>query len=279
MNLLGKIFTVFILIASIAVMVVAMFVYATHRNWREDAQQLQSQLTQARADFQQLQSLRERLESELEAELAAERKAISQLESERIQLMQTNSEFQQQLDQLRQQERANTAAVASTQANNEALAEEVSTLRTNIRQAQQARDQAFDRMVRATDDLHQAQGRLTSIQERYAQIAQELGNRTALLRERGIDPHTDPDAIVPSVRGVISSTSRTPAGQLIEISVGADDGLKPEHTVEIFRGERYLGRAKILRTEPDRAVGQVLREFQQGQIQEGDNVATRLRIS
>ena len=66
--------------------------------------------------------------------------------------------------------------------------------------------------------------------------------------------------------------------QLIEITVGADDGLKPGHTIEVFRGERYLGRAEILRTEPDRAVGRVIRRFQLGPIQEGDDVATRLRI-
>jgi hypothetical protein len=60
--------------------------------------------------------------------------------------------------------------------------------------------------------------------------------------------------------------------------VGADDGLKPRHTVEVFRGDRYLGRVEILRTEPDRAVGRILRQFQQGQIEEGDDVATRFRI-
>ena len=66
--------------------------------------------------------------------------------------------------------------------------------------------------------------------------------------------------------------------QLIEISVGENDGIKPGHTVEVFRGERYLGRAEILRTEPDRAVGRVLRKFQKGQIQEDDDVATKLRV-
>ena len=50
------------------------------------------------------------------------------------------------------------------------------------------------------------------------------------------------------------------------------------HTVEVFRGDRYLGRAEILKTEPDRAVGRILRQFQQGQIEEGDDVATRFRI-
>ena len=65
---------------------------------------------------------------------------------------------------------------------------------------------------------------------------------------------------------------------MIEITVGADDGLRKGHTVEIFRGQRYLGRAVIIRTEPDRAVARVIRKFQQGPIQENDDVATKLRI-
>jgi hypothetical protein len=65
---------------------------------------------------------------------------------------------------------------------------------------------------------------------------------------------------------------------MIELTVGADDGLKKGHTVEIFRGERYLGRAEVIRTEPDRAVARIIRKFQQGQIQEGDHVATKLRV-
>ncbi|MEM9658885.1 MAG: 50S ribosomal protein L15, partial [Planctomycetota bacterium] len=55
-------------------------------------------------------------------------------------------------------------------------------------------------------------------------------------------------------------------------------GVKKGQTVEVFRGTRYLGRAQILRSDPDRAVGRVIREFQQGQIQEGDDVATKLRV-
>ena len=37
MNLVGKIFTVLILVMSILFMGFAMMVYATHRNWRDEA--------------------------------------------------------------------------------------------------------------------------------------------------------------------------------------------------------------------------------------------------
>jgi len=278
MNLLGKIFTGLILVVALVVMVASVFVYATHRNWKEDADALKSQLDQAQARNDQLQSSLRSLESQLQAELEASLQEVSKLESERVELMSQNSLIQQELDQLRQQERTSVAAVASTQANNEELTDEVGQLRQEIRQNQSARDQAFATTVDATDELHQARGTLTSLRERNMQLAQQLSETVSLLKENDIDPSTDPDALVPRVRGLVSATHHSAGSQLIEVSIGADDGLKPGHTVEVFRGDRYLGRAEILRTDPDRAVGRIIRQFQQGQIQEGDHVATRFRV-
>jgi len=278
MNLLGKTLTVLIVVASVALMVFSMAVYSTHRNWKTTAEKLEKDLSAARNQNQQLESTRRKLEGRLTAEVEESVQQVRKLETERDQLIGQNSTIQSQLDQLLQQQRTSIAAVASTQSNNEKLAAEVKSLRQEIRDNQQARDDAFAIAVRATDDLHQVQGSLTAIHERNVQLVQEVGTKTSLLREKGIDPNTEPGAIVPAVRGVVSAMQRQASGQLIEVTVGADDGLKPGHTIEVFRGERYLGRAEILRTEPDRAVGRVIRRFQQGQIQEGDHVATRLGV-
>ncbi len=279
MNLLGKVLTGVILITSLIVMVVAVMVYSTHRNFKEDADKLTAQLNNAKQQNQQLESKLRSLESLLTGEVETAKQEVAKLESERIQLVAENTTFQSELDLLRQEQRTNTAAVVATQSNNESLTSEVDALRTAIQENQQARDEAVAVTIRATDELHQAQGTLTSLRERSIQLVQELGTATSMLRESGIDPSTDPKAGVPNVRGVVSAIHRAAGNQLIEVSVGADDGIKPGHTIEVFRGERYLGRAEILKTEPDRAVGRVIRRFQQGQIQEGDHVATKLRIS
>jgi len=276
MNFFGKILTGLICIVSLFLMWVSIVVYATHKNWKEDATALQTQLDQTRTENTKLQSERQNLESQLKAEIEASQQEVRKLESERVALLGQNSTIQSELDQLRQKERANTAAVASTQSNNEKLTAEVEVLRKQIRENQQNRDEAYATMIEATDKLHQAQGEVSSLKERNIQLVGDLGTKTLLLNENGIDP--DPEAIVPRVRGEVFATRRSAGNQLIEVTIGADDGLKPGQTVEVYRGERYLGRVEILTTEPDRAVGRVLRRFQQGQIQEGDHVATRLRI-
>lgn len=278
MNFFGKILTVLVAFAAFGLMVASLFVYATHRNWKNDYDNLKTQLDAARVQNQQLQSDRDNLESQLTAEVEFTRQEAAKLATERDQLVTDNVNLQRQLDQLVQLERSNTAAVASTQANNEKLAGEVGTLRNEIRTNQSERDQAFTTAVQATDELHQVTNNATVLRERNTQLASQVGNMTRIMEDNGIDPNTDADSVMPRVRGVVSKVQNAAGSQLIEITVGADDGLKPRHTVEVFRGDRYLGRAEILKTEPDRAVGRILRQFQQGQIEEGDDVATRFRI-
>jgi hypothetical protein len=84
--------------------------------------------------------------------------------------------------------------------------------------------------------------------------------------------------VVPTVEGVISKIERKAGGQLVEVTIGADDGLKTGNTLEVSRGAKYLGRVEIIQTSPDKSVGRVDRKFQQGQIQEGDRVATRIKL-
>lgn len=275
MNLLGKIFTFAILFASIVVLVVAVAVYGTHKNWQTEYTALKGRFdaaTQANAD-QEAKYLADI--SKLDAEKAAAVQDVSKLETERVALTSLNATLQKDVDELRTERRKNEALVAATEDNNKRLTDEVVQLRGLILEHQQARDLAFTNTLKATTDLHTTAGQLQQLQERNQQVTEQLAAATAAGREGGAEAD---GSVIPRVRGQVSASRRSDGAQLIEISIGADDGVKPGHTVEVFRGDRYLGRAEILRADPDRAVGRVLREFQQGQIQEGDDVATKLRV-
>ena len=278
MNLLGKILTGAIAIASIMLLLVSMMVYSTHKNWKTSADKLKTQLSETRNQNQQLQSKFDSLDSRLKAEVEAATQDVRKLESERVQLIAQSSIIQKQLDGLLQEQRRNVAAVASTQANNEELTQEVADLRLALRDNQQKRDEAFATTIKATDNLHQVKGQLDALVERNGQLTQEVAMKSSLLRENGFDPAATPGEVVPQVRGLVSALRRDANGLMIEVTVGADDGLRKGHTIEIFRGDRYLGRAEIIRTEPDRAVARIIRKFQQGPIQERDHVATKLRV-
>jgi hypothetical protein len=207
--------------------------------------------------------------------MEAAQQDVRKLESERVALVNQNTAIQREVDGLRAERRANDALVAATEENNNRLTEEVLKLRDLIKENQQARDEAFATTLKATSQLHTTAGDLQTTQERNDQLVQQVASLRRVVTENGLNEN---EPVTDQVRGKISATRRADGGQLIEITVGADDGIRPGGTVEIYRGDRYLGRAEILRAEPDKAVGRILREFQQGQIQEGDDVATKFRI-
>jgi hypothetical protein len=275
MTLLGKIFTVCILIASLFLMFVAMVVYATHTNWQQAYQAKNQQLLTAQTEKSTLVTQYGNQISQLKAENEAAQQDVRKLESERVALANQNATIQKEVDQLRAQRREAEAMVAATQENNKQLTAEVLKLRDSIKENQTARDQAFATTLKATSQLHVTAGDLQTTKERNDQLVQQVASLKRVVDSNGINPN---DPVVDQVQGKISATRRADGQQLIEITVGADDGIRQGGTVEIYRGQRYLGRAQIMRADPDRAVAQVMREYQVGQVQEGDNVATKFRV-
>lgn len=284
MNWLGKVFVVLILIMSLVFMGLAMAVWATHTNWKEviegksGAPGLRERLTQAETENQNLKTQHNRRVEELTAEIEATELRLRELETERVALLGRNTEIQAERDQLRQEQRDATAAVAATQANNDRLAADATALREQIRSEQQARDASFKATLAATEELHQLRNEYETALERSQQLTKQNAGMTHIMRANNLDPAADPNGVVPTVDGVVSQIRRVAGGQLAEITIGADDGLKEGNTVEVFRGSRYLGRLEIMETSPDKSVGKVDRRFQQGAIQEGDRVATRLKL-
>jgi hypothetical protein len=278
MNWLGKVFVVLILIMSLLFMGLAMAVYATHKNWKTVADDLQKKLTDAQAQNQQLITAHNLRVEQLSAEIEAAEQQVRKLETERVTLADLNVQLQTERDQLKQQEREQIASVAATQELNKGLTTEVTGLRGQIRTEQQARDAAVAATLSATEELHQLSGEYETARERNEQLMKQVSGLEHVMRESGLDPATDPTGVVPTVDGLVSQIRRTAGGQLVEVTIGADDGLKEGNTLEVFRGAKYLGRIEIMETSPDKSVGRVDRRYQEGQIQEGDRVATRLKL-
>lgn len=278
MNFIGKIFVVFIFIMSIIFMTLAAVVYSTHRDWQAKANTAQTQLTQAQNRLSQKESEFERLQSELEAQREAALQQVRKLESERDVLAGRTTNLQREVDDLRGEWTEATAAVASTQQSINNTTEENQQLRGDIRVALNETDKAINRALAATDELHQTQRQLENTIEQRTGLLAQVGEMTSVMEAEGLDPSATMDDVTPRVDGVVTGVARRGSTILIQVSIGEDDGLRKGHTVEIFRGTRYLGRAEILSTEPDRAIGRIDPRFQEGRIQESDRVATRLNL-
>ena len=285
MTLVGKIFVVAILIMSVVYMGFAMAVYSTHRNWkavvdrpRDEAGAgmevgLTYQLEDLRAENDELKLQLDKLDAALAAEQTAYRENLAKLETERTELLGQRQQMQGELDQLVQQNRTLTGTVDSTQENLTRLVAEVEGLRQEIRDTQAKRDAIFASVITRTDDLHGAHGELQRLQERLNQLTSTLGIYKQKLSANGISPTAPLADTPPRLTGLVTAVRQN---NLIEISIGSDDGLRSGHTVEVFRNQTYLGRAEIVQVAPDRAVGKMIAEYRKGVVQTGDEVATQL---
>jgi hypothetical protein len=276
MNLLGKIFVVLVFIMSLVFMSFALAVYGTHKNWKEETAKQKQAVQTAIGQRDEAEAEKERLEEQIKNEEIAKREALGKLETERDELAKQRDELTAERDNLAAKDKAAVAALDSAQQNLAKLTTEVETLRAEIREAQQARDEHFKQVVGLTDQLHQAQGEQQRLEERRVQLAGEIAQSRTVLRAHGLSKDTPVDGIPPQLFGKVLAINRD---NLIEVSLGTDDGLRVGHTLEVYRGAKYLGRVEVLNATADRAVAKILPGFRKAAIQKGDDVATRFKVS
>ena len=278
MNLVGKIFVVLILIASTVFMTLGLMVFATHQNWRMAIinptsgyqEQLKAGYKKAadlNADIERLNNLRIAANAAHRQELAKAETAIAKAEEHKADLEKAVAE---------ERKRADTAAqgLEIAQKNLTALRTETAGLREDIRDANKKVDEQLKKATETEDKLHVALGQLADLKKRNEQLANDFAKANALLAQVGknyLDPlNNEP----PVLRGQILAIDKD---DRVEISLGTDDGLREGNHLEVYRGNKYLGRVQILEAHPHQAIGVVLKDYKQEPIRKGDEVATKLK--
>lgn len=273
MNLVGKIFTVLIFAMSILFMAFSIMVFATHTNWKDQANALKVKLTQQTQLNQQAKLELEKTKGDLALEQAARRQALA---ASQTKLVQALTQLDQQANLLNQREsQLNDASVAvkSAEERNTALAAELEKSRQALKLAQQERDDVFGQVVVLTDKLNQNEATRQQLDIRNTQLLAQNADMERIMKAHGLTIDSLVAHIPPKVEGIVMDVN---VGDMVEISIGHDDGLKEGHTLDVYRGSTYLGRIVIRKTQPDRAVGQVVKELKRGQIKKGDHVTTKL---
>ena len=277
MNLLGKIFVMAIVVMSLTFMGLAMMVYATHKNWKEvvtgTPNGLKAQLQNEQTKRKGLEDDLTRLTEQLASEKAARVQAVAKLEIEKGELNKLYTAQANINAELVQKTRKADEAMLATHNTLEDMRKQVETLRTEIRTAQQDRDDQFKQVVQLTDDLHQVQGLLTTVKAQNTELVEQKAHMMAVLERNGVSRTASADGVPPPVDGVVLASSRD---GLVEISLGSDDGMEKGHKLEVYRGPKYLGRIEVWQTAPDKSVAKIIPEFRKGRIAKEDRVATRL---
>ncbi len=277
MNLLGKSFSVLILLLSVVFMVLALAVNASHRNWRDVVladDGLKAQIETYERTNDQLSQARAQTQAELDREKAARRTALGALQT--------------QLDVIERQLQASQATVTSLESQNTDLTQldlsratelakliaETTLLRSQIRTEQQDRDNLFAETLELTDEMNSLRGIVQLQQDRNDQLLTQVTRYKEVVDAAGLQMDDPLDGAPPERNGNVLVINRP--RKLVEVSIGYDDGLRQGHLLEVTRGGRYVTRLRVRDTEPDRAVAEILNDYSEGTIQEGDRVATTL---
>jgi hypothetical protein len=281
MTLIGKILTVMIFIMSLVFMTLAMATFATHRNWREVADSTDPAKPGLKQRFEKLsQEIKtkvaevERAKLELAAEQAARRAELATLQGKlaftQVQLQRDREEYDNKLkDYNSKQERAKDLADSL-----KAATDRIGLLEDSLRKEQVEREQQFLLAVKYNELLNQTLSALENIKERRADLEEKYALLQAKAAAAGIDINSFVPDRAPAIDAKVLKVNTT--GNLVEISIGSDDGIKKGHMMHVYRGNSYLGTITIRDLEFDRAVGEVDKKLQRGQIRAGDNVTTKL---
>lgn len=272
MTLIGKIFTVLTLLLSVLFMAFSLMVFATHTNWKDKADEINAARVSKETELKKAQADLASVQIALAQEQASRRQAIASLQTR---LTQSTSELSSKEGDLQSLSAAHakvTDAEKIAQERLKTLEGEVDKLRTEVRDIQGDRDVQFDKVVALTEQLNQAEGTKLRMEERNASLLSQVAQQKMVMDAHGLKADSLVSHIPPKVEGIVIAID---GKDLVEISLGSDDGLKTGHTMEVYRGNTYLGRVVIKKTEPDRSVGQIMKELKRGPIKKGDNVTTK----
>ena len=283
MTLVGKIFTVLIFVMSICFMTASVMVFATHKNWKDFALAptavngkpvgLKKQLDDLKVLEQALKVEIEGIKRRLEEERVARRAVVGSLVARVSRSEQELAAKQREYEVLLASLTTATETTKLTQQRLTTLETEIAAARLRLRDTEADLDDKFGQVVALTDSLNQAKGLQVRIDERNTQLALQVTRMKTVMNARGLDENSLVVHLAPWVDGVITDISNT---NLVEVSIGSDDGLKQGHLLQVDRGKTSLGQITISKTSPDRSVGTIDKTMQRGRMQKGDNVTTKL---
>lgn len=271
MNALGKLFTMLIFVFSMFFLTMSVAVYATHRNWRQEAANLKKQLDDQKRANTGLTDLVAATNRDFGAERAARQSALAAQHSRLLKSESLLSETTKKFDNAQSELSKSLSSLETAQSDNTRLSNENKVLRQEIRDAQLQRDEKFKAVVALTDKVNQLEGQLQLLEETRTRLSEQLSTQKLAMDKLGVktsDAFLTPHKLTGLVRELRSQDR-------VVISLGNDDGLKRGDMLEVTRGKQLIGRLKVEDTDPASATAQVLPQYRRGNIREGDNVATK----
>jgi DNA repair ATPase RecN len=278
MTLLGRIFTLLVLLLSVAFFIISLLANSTHIDHKKKVATFQTQAKQLETTVDELKKLVEQLQTARAQEQGSRRAALAalqtQLESAKEQLAQATTELNDKAAALTLQ----TQQLSATLDRVKQITTQNDTLKIEIDKIITDRNDQRRRVITLTDNLNGLMSREADLLAERSKLQQsstyfqaKADIAESALKDAGITVFEDvPPA---DLKGEILAIN---SKESVTVSVGKDDGLREGHKMEVFRSGKYLGRIQISTVKDDQAIGQILPLFRKGYIQVGDKVAAKV---
>lgn len=284
MSFVGKILIVIQVLLSVCFMAFAGAVYTAQTNWKKSYETQVASTKKVQGQLAELETATGKERNERQAEMnqiKAERDGangkVETLSRDVVDLTAKNKQLAVEAAAAKEQNK-----VADEEA--KARKEESLALREVNQKLLKSRDDEAAAKTRLEDETSKLKVDLDKAQRKVVQLEKEVGGYKNLVSSANIagDLKAAAKPTVPPaepVEGKVLETRRSKVAgnaEFVEISIGSDDGLLKGHHLDVVRGDRYLGRIRVVETWPDKAVCEVESKAKNGIIQRGDNVTTKL---
>jgi len=272
MNLVGKIFTVLIFLMCVVFGTFALMVHAAHKNWKVDAVELSQKLTTANKERLDLTEEKKSLETALNDEKERTKRRLIALEAERKIVENDRNEKERKIEIKEGENRGLTAAIEATNLRLKAMETEIEGMRNNIKVAVDERISTQKKLVDTTDDLMNAVAERQKLEKLQRELVAQINKMKEDIEYAKVGANEKAKNPPANVEGEVTSVPRP---DVVEISLGADDGVRIGHQFAVTRPSigKYIGVIEVIRVDyPNRAVCRPDKSRQSDQIQKGDHV-------
>jgi hypothetical protein len=273
MNLMGKIFTLLIFFMSICFLVIAVMVGASHRNWKEAASQNKTRADQAQKVADAVRNQTGEKEKLLAAERVSRALQLAQLES---QLKVATDKFKSKEAELRDEVVQSTERLRRMEQSEERLSQqdtEVARLKSDNGKLQSDIADKFSLVRSLTNEGFELKNQIDVLEELNQDLSANLAQKQKVMVRNGLTDQSLTDHIVPKLDGIV--TKIADSNDMIAFGLGTDDGLRTGHEMDVYRGDRYIGKVTVVKSDFNVSVARVNKDFMQDRIREGDHVTSR----
>jgi chromosome segregation ATPase len=282
MTFVGKILVIVIMAFSLLFLALSTVVFTTSKNWMVATKKEQDEVVKLKKKIQDAQAVAEAAKKGLEDAQVAYAADKSRLESALATQAEANKRDLDQLTAARNQQVAADQTAKSTLDEVEDKRQQTELLRTQLSAVEKQANEFKLHQAELNDHIRDLERTLDTATKHNSDLRERVAKFSTLLRTNGLSDDISQIKGLESPPPVVGEVKKIdPSNRLLEVTIGADDGLVVGHVLYIYRVKprpEYVGKVAIVTTDPDQAVAKVIgNTFQGKKIKEGDIVSSTIK--